>query len=202
MSKSGARKLHLNIDELPLKSKLWWKLLVIGDILGKGSQTTLPVSKSRRIEFSKWSKEGKITELPLIKLENWEQDLAKFSLSSYDKGTALLRSFKEVEREQNNFLSTTTTLKKELGYYGIRIVRPLKIFTPQYVKQLSSKGGSQESHYYQVPYLDPVSQQIESFLVDAGWRKREFKRVVEGASSPSGLALRVGEKVDFLVRVG
>jgi len=89
-------------------------------------------------------------------------------LSSYDKGTALLRSFKEVEREQNNFLSTTTTLKKELGYYGIRIVRPLKIFTPQYVKQLSSKGGSQESHYYQVPYLDPVSQQIESFLVDAG----------------------------------
>ena len=70
MSKSGARKLHLNIDELPLKSKLWWKLLVIGDILGKGSQTTLPVSKSRRIEFSKWSKEGKITELPLIKLEN------------------------------------------------------------------------------------------------------------------------------------
>jgi len=54
VSKSGARKLHLNIDELPLKSKLWWKLLVIGDILGKGSQTTLPVSKNRRIEFSKW----------------------------------------------------------------------------------------------------------------------------------------------------
>ena len=70
VSKSGARKLHLNIDELPLKSKLWWKLLVIGDILGKGSQTTLPVSKNRKIEFSKWSKEGKITELPLIKLEN------------------------------------------------------------------------------------------------------------------------------------
>jgi len=43
---------------------------VIGDILGKGSQTTLSVSKNKKIEFSKWSKEGKIMELPLIKLEN------------------------------------------------------------------------------------------------------------------------------------
>ena len=80
----------------------------------------------------------------------------------------MMRSFKEVEREQNNFLSTTTTLKKELGYYGIRIVRPLKIFTPQYVKKLSSIGRSQDSHYYQIPYLDPVNQQVERFLVDAG----------------------------------
>ena len=68
VSKSGARKLHLNIDELPGKSKLWWKLLVVGDILGKGSQTTLPLSKGRRVEFSKWSRNG--MELPEIKLEN------------------------------------------------------------------------------------------------------------------------------------
>ena len=44
--------------------------MVIGDILGKGSQTTLPLSKNRKIEFSKWSKEKNITELPLIKLDN------------------------------------------------------------------------------------------------------------------------------------
>ena len=68
VSKSRARKLHLNIDELPVKSKLWWKLLVIGDVLGKGSQTTLPLSKNRRVEFTKWNKEG--AELPEIKLEN------------------------------------------------------------------------------------------------------------------------------------
>lgn len=79
ISKSGARKLHLNIDELSVKSKLWWKGLVVGDILGKGSQSTLPLSKNRRVEFSKWSKGGKITELPRIKLENWEQDLKRFS---------------------------------------------------------------------------------------------------------------------------
>ena len=80
----------------------------------------------------------------------------------------MIRDFARLERKEINFLPTNTTLKKELGYYGTRIVKPLKMFTPQYVKKLSSKGGSQESHYYHVPYLDPVSQQIESFLVDAG----------------------------------
>ena len=43
---------------------------MIGDILGKGSQTTLPISKNRKIEFSKWSKDGTIMDLPLIKLES------------------------------------------------------------------------------------------------------------------------------------
>jgi hypothetical protein len=70
VSKSGGRKLHLNIDELPAKSKLWWKLLVVGDILGKGSQTTLPLSEKRKVEFSKWSGGGKVLDLPQIKLEN------------------------------------------------------------------------------------------------------------------------------------
>ena len=80
----------------------------------------------------------------------------------------MIRDFAKLERKENNFFPTNTTLKKKLNYYGTRIVKPLKMFTPQYVKKLSSKGGSQESHYYQVPYLDPVSQQIESFLVDSG----------------------------------
>ena len=43
---------------------------MIGDILGKGSQTTLPLSKGRRVEFSKWSLGGIVSELPQIKLEN------------------------------------------------------------------------------------------------------------------------------------
>jgi len=43
---------------------------VIGDVLGKGSQTTLPLSKNRKIEFSKWSRDGAVVDLPLIKLEN------------------------------------------------------------------------------------------------------------------------------------
>lgn len=187
ISKSGARKLHLNIDELPLKSKLWWKLLVVGDILGKGSQTTLPVSKNRKIEFSKWSRDGTCVDLPEIKLENWEKDLAKFSLSDYDKGAEMIRSFKEVGKQQENFLSTNTTFKearenrggkqkfpttatsqKELGYYGTRIIKPLKVFAPQYVEKLSSIGGSRESCYYSVGYLDPITQQIGRFLVDKG----------------------------------
>jgi len=80
----------------------------------------------------------------------------------------MIRDFAKLERKKNNFLSTNATTRKELNYYGFKTIKPLKMFTPQYVKKLSSKGGSQESHYYQVPYLDPVSQQIESFLVDGG----------------------------------
>lgn len=202
VSKSGARKLHLNIDELPAKSKLWWKLLVIGDILGEGSQTTLPVSKNRRIEFSKWSEKGTITELPQIKLENWEQDLAKFSLSSYDKGVRMRRDFAKVKRKENNFFPTNTTKEKGLNYYGTKIIKPLKIFAPQYVEKLSSTGGSRDSHYYQVPYLDPVSQQVGRFLVDVGWRGKEFGRIVNWDCSPSSLVVRIGEKTEFLVGVG
>jgi hypothetical protein len=139
--------------------------------------------------------------LPEIKLENWERDLAKFSLSSYDKGMRMRQDFFKVERQQNNFFPTNTTLKKELGYYGTKTVKPLKIFAPQYVKQLSSKGGSQDSFYYQVPYLDPISQQIGRFLVDAGWRGKEFQRISE-VNLPPSLVLRRGERVDFLVGVG
>ena len=80
----------------------------------------------------------------------------------------MIREVAKLERKGDNFLSTNTTMRKELNYYGIKTVRPLKIFAPRYVEKLSLRGGSQESHYYQVPYLDPVSQQIESFLVDAG----------------------------------
>jgi len=69
-------------------------------------------------------------------------------LSNYDKGAEMMRDFKEVKRQQENFFPTNTTLKKELNYYGTRIIRPLKIFSPQYVEKLSSVGGSRESEYY------------------------------------------------------
>jgi hypothetical protein len=111
-------------------------------------------------------------------------------LSNYDKGVEMMRDFKEVERRQNNFLisgknypqghnffPTNTTLKKEMSYYGTKTVRPLKIFSPQRVEKLSSVGGSRDSFYYQVPYLDPISRQIESFLVDGGWREKEFWKI-------------------------
>ena len=195
ISKSGARKLHLNVDELPLKSKLWWKGLVIGDILGKGSQTTLPLSKGRRVEFSKWSWVG--MKLPEIRLEDWEKDLGKFSLSGEGKKLVIARDFTEVKI----FLSTNTTSQKGLSYYGTKIVKPLQIFPPRLVEKLSSVGGSRDSFYYQVPYLDS-SGQVESFLVDRGWREREFGRVVGGNFLPSELLVRVGERCDFLVRVG
>jgi hypothetical protein len=74
-------------------------------------------------------------------------------------------------------LSTNTTIKKGLGYYGVKVVEPLKIFTPRLVEKLSSTGGSRDNCYYQVAYLDS-SGQVESFLVDRGWRVREFERVV------------------------
>jgi len=122
-------------------------------------------------------------------------------LFDYDKGVAMMRSFKEIER-QNNFLPTNTTSQKELSYYGVKVIKPLKVFAPQYVERLSSRGGSRDSLYYQVPYLDPVTQQIESFLVDAGWRKRESRRIVERGSLPSSFLVRVGGRKDFLVGVG
>jgi hypothetical protein len=80
----------------------------------------------------------------------------------------MMKDFREMERKQNNFSPTNTTLKKKLSYYGTKTIRPLKIFAPQRVEKLSSVGGSRDSFYYQVPYLDPVSQQIESFLIDGG----------------------------------
>jgi hypothetical protein len=113
----------------------------------------------------------------------------------------MIRSFREAKTQQNNFFPTNTTLKKELSYYGTKIIKPSKLFTPQYVKKLSSVGGSQDSHYYQVPYLDPISQQIGRFLVDSGWRKKAFERIVNEVNSPPELLIRVGEKVDFLLRV-
>ncbi|CAG8547268.1 12622_t:CDS:2 [Ambispora gerdemannii] len=76
--------------------------------------------------------------------------------------------FVKVEKKVNNFFPTNATSQKELSYYGTKIIKPLKIFTPQYVKKLSSAGGSRDSHYYQIPYLDPITQQIGSFLIDAG----------------------------------
>jgi hypothetical protein len=89
-------------------------------------------------------------------------------LSSYDKEARMIRDFARLERKENNFFPTNTTEGKELGYYGVKTVKPLKIFAPKYVKKLSSVGGSRDSFYYQVPYLDPISQQIGSFLVDRG----------------------------------
>ena len=80
----------------------------------------------------------------------------------------MIRDFAKLERKENDFFPTNTTMRKELNYYGVKTVRPLKVFAPRYVEKLSSKGGSHESHYYQVPYLDPVSQRVESFLVDRG----------------------------------
>ena len=112
-----------------------------------------------------------------------------------------MRSFREIERP-NNFFPTITTSRKELSYYGTKLIKPLKVFAPQYVKELSSGGGSRDSLYYQVPYLDPITQRIESFLVDGGWRRKEFRRIVEGGSLPSSFLVRVGGRRDFLVRVG
>ena len=80
-------------------------------------------------------------------------------------------------------------------------IKPVKVFAPQYVKRLSSIGGSRNSLYYQIPYLDPITQQIEIFLVDGGWRRKEFERIVEGASLASSFLVRVGERRNFLVRV-
>jgi hypothetical protein len=171
--------------------------VVVGDILGKGSQTTLPLSKGRRVEFTKWSENGKVLELPEIKLEEWEADLAKFSLSGCDKRMVMRRDFEEVKKQKSNFLSTNTILKKELSYYGEKVVKPLKIFAPQHVENLSCRGGSRDSFYYEVPYLDPVSQRVEKFLIDGGWRKKEFAKLM---NNPTSICLRVGEKVDFLIR--
>lgn len=187
---------------------------MIGDVLGKGSQTTLPVSKGRKVEFTKWSWMG--IGLPEIKLSEWEGDLAKFSLRGCDRGVRIVRNFTEV----NNFLSTNTTFdktkqnqgekpnlstiattKKELGYYGTKMVKPLKIFPPQLVERLNSIGGSRDSFYYQISYLDS-GQQVGSFLVDKGWREREFLRVVSQTNLPSYLWLKKGERTDFLVRAG
>lgn len=112
----------------------------------------------------------------------------------------MVRDFAKLGRKENNFFPTNTTLKKEFSYYGVKTVKPLKVFTPQRVKKLNSVGGSRDSFYYQVPYLDPISQQVERFLVDGGWREREFKRISDWACSPPSLLLRVGERVDFLIR--
>jgi len=123
-------------------------------------------------------------------------------LFDYDKGVAMMGSFKEIERQQNNFSPTNTTSRKELGYYGVKVIKPLKVFAPQYVERLSSRGGSRDSLYYQVPYLDPITQQIESFLVDEGWRKKEFRRIVDRVNLSPSFLVRVGERRNFLVGVG
>lgn len=112
----------------------------------------------------------------------------------------MIKDFARLRKKENNFPPTNTTTRKELNYYGFKTVRPLKIFSPQSVKKLSSMGGSRDSFYYQVPYLDPVGQQIGSFLVDKGWREREFKRINNWAYSPPSLLLKVGERVNFLIR--
>ena len=110
----------------------------------------------------------------------------------------MMRSFREIERP-NNFFPTITTSRKELSYYGTKLIKPLKVFAPQYVKELSSGGGSRDSLYYQVPYLVPITQQIENFLVDRGWRKKQFRRIAEGTSLAPSFLVKVGERRDFLV---
>lgn len=140
-------------------------------------------------------------KLSEIRLEDWEKDLGKFSLSDGDEVVRIRRDFVRAEKEVNDFLSTNTTRGKELGYYGNKVVKPLKIFSPQLVKRLNSIGGSRDSVYYQVDYLDAVSSVRGSFLVDAGWREREFLKVADWNNSMSSLVLRKGERCDFLVGV-
>src|SRR5947207_2670220 len=102
-------------------------------------------------------------KLPEIRLADWERDLGKFSLSKGDGKLVVVGNFTIVK----NFLSTNTTGEKRLGYYGAKVVKPLQIFVPRLVEKLSSVGGSRDSLYYQVAYLDS-SGQVGSFLVDRG----------------------------------
>ena len=48
-----------------------------------------------------------------------------------------------------------------------------------------------------MPYLDELGQK-GGFLVDKGWRRKEFGKVM---NNPSSVCLRMGEKWDFLLIV-
>ncbi|MCE8162796.1 MAG: site-specific DNA-methyltransferase [Candidatus Moeniiplasma glomeromycotorum] len=195
LSDDGSLWVHLDDTEL------YHFKLVLDEIFGKENFISSVIWEKRPnilMDAHQFSNSHD-TILVYAKDTNWkpnfseaEADLKRFSLS----GGRIRRVFTEpkqmVIRENS----------EGLNYYGTRFVEPLKIFTFRPVKKLSSMGGSRDSFYYQFSYLDLVSQLQKSFLVDSGWRKKEFRRIISQTHSPPCLWLRRGERVDFLVGVG
>lgn len=77
ISPSGGIKIHLNLNELLARSKIYHYDTgkVLGDVLGVNSQTILPISQGRKIVFTKYAKYS--TKLPLIKVEELKKLLVE-----------------------------------------------------------------------------------------------------------------------------
>lgn len=107
ISKSGSPKLHIETDILPNKGKLYRQLgnidLEIGDVIGKGMQTTLPISQNRQIRFTKWTSNA--DQLPFLSARKLESGLNKVFLSTYKRTFKVKKKFpKSIEKWRNNWL--------------------------------------------------------------------------------------------------